>query len=515
MSLVKPAPGLAPGQDLALADERVRYSWSDVDPILNRVTNAMLALDFHHERRVAIYAHNSADNVLAYVGALLAGVSSVPVNFHLTLEELVYILDDSGASALFVGPENLDIGLAAAAKVGIRTVIGWRCPAQAGLIAWDDWLAAASAAEPPADQAPMPHLHYTSGTTGRPKATDTPPSYFPPAATVADLMALLRQRATLLPQGTGVAVGPLYHTGPLTMVRAFAGGIPLVTIEGFDPEKVLALIQSCRAANSVMVPTHFQRLLSLPVEVRARYDVSSMKRLAHTGAACPRDVKQQMIDWFGPVLVEAYGGTESGTTTMITSPDWLRKPGSVGRTVAPFELLVVAEDGRRLGPNEVGQLYFRDTSGRGIVYRNDPEKTAQAHIAPGVFTLGEVGYVDEEGFVFITDRVSDMIVSGGVNIYPAETEQVLLQHPQVADVAVIGAPNREMGEEVKALVIARDPADPPGADALNAFCRQHLAGYKCPRTYEFVTDIGRNAMGKVNKKALKKRYWPTDRTIGG
>lgn len=515
MSLVKPAAGLPADATLALADERVRLSWSDLDPILNRITNGLLALDYSRERRIAVYAQNSAENVLAYVGALLAGVSSVPVNYHLTLEELVYILADSGSSALFVGPENLEIGLEAAAQVGVPTIIGWRCPPRAGVIAWEDWLAQASVAEPSASQAPMPHLHYTSGTTGRPKATETPPSYFPPAASVADLMILLRQRATLLPQGTGVAVGPLYHTGPLTMVRAFAGGIPLVTLEGFDAEKVLAAIQHYRAANSVMVPTHFQRLLALPAAVRDHYDVSSMKRLAHTGAACPRDVKQAMIDWFGPVLIEAYGGTEAGTTNMINSADWLRKPGSVGPTIAPFELVVVGEDGRHRGPNQIGQLYFRDTTGRGIVYHNDPEKTAQAHIAPGVFTLGEVGYVDEEGFVFITDRVSDMIVSGGVNIYPAETELVLLRHPQVADAAVIGAPNREMGEEVKALVIATNPADPPTADDLNAFCRQHLAGYKCPRTYEFVTDIGRNAMGKVNKKALKKLYWPTDRTIGG
>ncbi|HYE50722.1 MAG TPA: AMP-binding protein [Azospirillaceae bacterium] len=514
MSLVKPGTGMGSG-DLALADERVRYDWAALDRVLDRVANAMLALDHGRARRVAVFAPNSAETVLAYVGALLAGVSSVPANFHLTAEEFAYILEDSGAGAVFVGPETAEVGLAAAAKVGISTVVGWRCPPRAGLVSWEAWLEAAPAGEPSAGMPPLPHLHYTSGTTGRPKATETPPSYFPPAATVAECVALMRQRAALLPQGPGVAVGPLYHTGPLTTVRALVGGIPLVTREGFDPETVLATIQEYRIANAVMVPTHFQRLLSLPPEVRARYDVSSVKRLAHTGAACPREVKQQMIDWFGPVLVEAYGGTEAGTTNMITSEEWLRKPGSVGRAVAPFEVVVVAEDGRTLGPGEVGQLYFRDRTGRGIVYHNDPEKTAQAHIAPGVFTLGEVGYVDEEGFVFITDRVSDMIVSGGVNIYPAETEQVLLRHPSVADVAVVGAPNRDMGEEVKALVVPADPAAPPTADELNRFCREHLAGYKCPRSYEFLPDIGRNAMGKVNKRELKRRYWPTDRTIGG
>jgi acyl-CoA synthetase (AMP-forming)/AMP-acid ligase II len=289
----------------------------------------------------------------------------------------------------------------------------------------------------------------------------------------------------------------------------------VVVLSRFDPEAVLRAIETWRVKSSVMVPTHFQRLLALPAETRARYDLSSLVAVSHTGAACPADVKRRMIDWFGPVLIEAYGATESGTTNTITSEEWLRKPGSVGKTVAPFEPVVVAEDGRRLGPGEVGQLYFRDTTGRGIVYHNDPDKTRAAHLEPGVFTLGEVGYVDDEGYVFITDRVSDMVVSGGVNIYPAEAEQVLLQHPDIADVAVIGAPNVEMGEEVKALIVPRDLAAPPELGAVDRFCRERLAGFKCPRSYEVVADIGRNAMGKVNKRELRRRYWPTDRTIGG
>ena len=264
-----------------------------------------------------------------------------------------------------------------------------------------------------------------------------------------------------------------------------------------------------------MVPTHFQRMLALPEDVRGRYDVSSMQRLAHTGAACPRDVKKAMIDWFGPVLVEAYGGTEAGSTTFISSAEWLERPGSVGKALPPYATVIIGEDGQELPPNQEGQVYFRDSTGRGIIYEGDPEKTAAAHIAPGVFTLGEVGYVDDAGYLFITDRVSDMIVSGGVNIYPAEAEQVLLRHPEVADVAVLAAPNVEMGEEVKALVIPRDPANPPQVADLNAFCREALAGFKCPRSYDFVDDIGRNAMGKINKKALRARYWPSDRTIGG
>ncbi len=499
---------------LALADERVRYSWPELDRVLDRVINGILSLDLGPHRRVAVFAPNSAESVLAYVGGLLAGASTVPVNFHLTADELTYILRDSGARVLFVGPESAEVGMRAAEAAGVRAVIGWRCAPRAGLTAWEDWLAAASDARPPTHMKPLPHLHYTSGTTGTPKATETPPTYFPPADTIADYVRVMRERVSLLPGGPGIAVGPLYHTGPLTMVRALIGGAPLVVMSSFDPERMLVAVEQHKVSASVMVPTHFQRLLALPDEVKSRYDVSSMKRMAHTGAACPPDVKRRMIEWFGPVLVEAYGGTESGTTTMITSEEWLRKPGSVGKAMAPFEVVIYSEDGRELGANEVGVLYFRDTTGRGIIYHNDPEKTAAAHRAPGIFTLGEMAYQDEDGYVFITDRVSDMVVSGGVNIYPAEAEHVLLLHPEVADVAVIGAPNAEFGEEVKALVIPRDLAKPPTSEELTAFCKARLAGYKCPRSYDFVADIGRNAMGKVNKRELRRRYWPTDRTIG-
>jgi long-chain acyl-CoA synthetase len=502
--------------ETALADERLQLSWAALDTILNRSVNALLARSAPSDGRVAVFAHNSVEAITAYAAALLAGVSSVPVNFHLTAEEVAYILRDSGADTLFVGPETLDVGRAAAALAGTPRVVAWRCEQAPAVTAWDDWLAEASPDEPPANRPPRPHLHYTSGTTGRPKGTQTPPTMFPAGVTVAEVVEALRtQRRTVGDRSPVLVVGPLYHTGPLGAVRQLAAGSSVVVLSRFDPEAALQAVETWRVKSSVMVPTHFQRLLALPAETRARYDVSSLVAVSHTGAACPADVKRRMIDWFGPVLIEAYGATESGTTNTITSEEWLRKPGSVGKTVAPFEPVVVAEDGRRLGPGEVGQLYFRDTTGRGIVYHNDPEKTRAAHLEPGVFTLGEVGYVDDEGYVFITDRVSDMIVSGGVNIYPAEAEQVLLQHPDVADVAVIGAPNVEMGEEVKALIVPRDGAAPLKLGVLDRFCRERLAGFKCPRSYEVVADIGRNAMGKVNKRELRRHYWPTDRTIGG
>ena len=250
-------------------------------------------------------------------------------------------------------------------------------------------------------------------------------------------------------------VGPLYHNGPLTAVRLLLAGVPVVVHERFDAEATLAAIDQHRIESSIMVPTHFVRCLALPDDVRKRYDVSSLRQVAHTGGKCPIDVKRAMIEWWGPVLSESYGGTESGTVCSINSSDWLAHPGSVGRAVPPFEALVVDDDGNELPPNTEGRLYFRDTTGRGIVYEGDPQKTADAHLAPGVFTLGEIGYVDDDGFVFITDRFSDMVVSGGVNIYPAEAEQVLVLHPDVADVACVGAPDHEMGERLVALVAAR------------------------------------------------------------
>ena len=276
---------------------------------------------------------------------------------------------------------------------------------------------------------------------------------------------------------------------------------------------MLALIERHRVTSSVMVPTHFTRLLALPAETRARYDVSSLEMVAHTGSACPPDVKRAMIGWFGPVLVESYGGREIGTVCRITSQEWLDHPGSVGRAVDPFEVVVLDESGGELGPGQVGVLGFRTPPGREVSYHGDAEKTRAAYIAPGVATLGDVGYVTPDGFVHITDRIADMVVSGGVNLYPAESEQALLTHPQVSDVAVIGVPDPDLGEALRALVVARDAVPDPAA--LRAWCRERLASYKCPKDYEFVEELPRNAMGKVDKRALRRPYWESDRTIAG
>ncbi len=500
----------------AVADERQALPCIELDRLLNRIAHGLIASGLGGNARAAVFAGNCVEAACVYLGGLEAGVSTVPINFHLTAEEAAYILRDSGTHLLFVGPETAEAGLAAAELAGsVQAVVGWRCASDPRLARWEDWQAPRSEAEPPAGRSPRPHLHYTSGTTGRPKGAETPPSMFPRRDTVEDWFAAQRES---FEAGGGrspvMIVSPMYHTGPLHSVRAAAGGASLIVQSRFDAEGVLAAVERHRVKSFMMVPTHFQRLLALPDEVRGRHDLSSLDLVTHTGAACPVEVKRRMIAWLGPILVEAYGATESGSTNMITSEEWLRKPGSVGRTLAPFEPLVVGDDGGALGPNQLGQLYFRDTTGRGIAYHNDAEKTRAAHLEPGVFTLGEIGYVDDDGYVFITDRSSDMIVSGGVNIYPAEIEQVLVQHPDIDDAAVVGAPSAEMGEEVKALIVPRNPAKPPIAAELEVFCRSRLAGFKRPRSYEIVSDIGRNPMGKVNKRELRRRFWPTERTIG-
>jgi long-chain acyl-CoA synthetase len=513
MALVASDRALHRPHEVAVRDERVALSWADVDDTLNRIANGIAAEHVNSTQRVAVYAENSVETILAHVGGLLAGVSTVPINFHLNADEVAFILRDSRTSLLLVGPENLEAGLEAAQLAGVRNVVGWRCAPSAGMRQWEPWLAGADPSPPPVDVAPQPNLMYTSGTTGFPKGVDLPPTMFAGGATMtAHIEALGENRFTHF--GTHLVVGPMYHTGPLNAVRILAAGVPVVVLGRFDARNVLAAIDEHRIETSVMVPTHFKRLLDLPDEVKASYDVSSMRLIAHTGAACPIDVKHRMIEWFGPILLDAYGATEVGTTCAITSEEWLAHPGSVGRAVPPFTAIVVDDDDNEVVPGTEGRLFFEDATGRGIVYPNDADKTARAHLRPGVFTLGEIGYVDEDGFVYITDRFSDMIVAGGVNIYPAEAEQVLSDHAGVADVAVIGVPDPDLGEAVKALVVPCDPANPPAPEDLIALCRRQLAAYKCPRTVDFVSSVGRTAMGKINKRALRAPYWEGSRTIG-
>lgn len=497
----------APGE-VALRDGRVELSWSAVDRTVNRIANALRNIDPGPDRRVAVFARNSAETVLSHVGIIHAGCSPVPASFHLTAPELAYILEDSRAAALFVGPETAAVGVEAARLAGVPLVVGWRCDIDT-VTPWADWLARASDDDPPSDVPALPFLSYTSGTTGTPKGVNALAGSPTPGTTVADYVRSMR--ALPLAQWPGhLVVGPLHHTGPLAGVRLVACGMPVTVLERFDAEAVLATVDRFAIATSLMVPTHFHRLLALPAEVRGRYDVGSLNLVTHTGAACPRDVKHAMLDWFGPVLFDSYGGSESGPLCGISSADWVRRPGSVGQVRPPFVRAVAVDaDGNELPAGTEGRLAFEERDGRSVAYLNAAQKTSEAVSRPGLFTLGDVGYVDDEGFVFITDRETDMIISGGVNIYPAEIENVLVTHPDIADAAVIGVPDDDMGESVLALVVPRERV--PAADELVEHCRSSLAGYKIPRAIEFRDDLGRTTMGKLTKRALRAPYWTAQR----
>jgi long-chain acyl-CoA synthetase len=373
-------------------------------------------------------------------------------------------------------------------------------------------LASAPPVPPDAGQRPpRPLLVYTSGTTGRARGAEVRWTVTLPS-TAAEYVAAITAESGF-PPGPHLVVGPMQHNAPLTSVRHLLAGQPVIILGRFDAEAILRLIAEHGVTSSVMVPTHFQRLLALPAEVRDRYDVSSLRMVSQTGSACPADTKLAMINWFGPILVESYGGSESGTLCRIDSTEWLAHRGSVGRPRAPYEVVVTGDDGYERQAGEVGVLGFRAPEGRGPRYHADPEKTKKAYLAPGVFTLGDVGYVDQDGYVYITDRIADMVVSGGVNLYPAESEKVLITHPAVAEVAVIGVPHPDLGESLLALVVpAGDPPDPAG---LEAWCRDRLAPYKVPRAYEFRTELIYNAMGKPDKKAMRAPFWSSERTIAG
>ena len=493
--------------EVALRDDAVTIGWGQVNDTLNRVVNGLGELDLGPDRRVAVLAENSVETVLAHLGGLLAGASTVPVNFHLNADEVTYILEDSGARVLFVGPETAATGIEAARRAGVPVVIGWRIGDQPGVTSWEAWLAAASPAEPSPEVQPRPNLMYTSGTTGRPKGVELPPTMFAGGGTMDEHVAALAQSA-FAAFGTHLVVGPMYHTGPLSGVRLLAAGIPVVVLGRFDAEGVLAAIETHRAETTVMVPTHFVRLLALPEDVRSRYDVSSLRLVAHTGASCPdrREAPDdRVVRTRAAGLLRRDGGRHD---VHDLERRVARTPGLGGSGGASLpRASSIDEDDQEVPAGTEGRLYFEDATGRGIIYPGDPEKSAQAHLRPGVFTLGEIGYITDDGFVYITDRFTDMIVSGGVNIYPAESEQVLGDHPDVADVAVIGVPNRDMGEEVKALVVPADPERPPSGQELIAWCRERLAGYKCPRSVDIVETVGRTAMGKVNKRELRRPFW--------
>jgi len=386
-----------------------------------------------------------------------------------------------------------------------------------GFADYEDVIAAASDDEPEDQQAGGP-MFYTSGTTGRPKGVVS--STFSGALPVQVMPMVGKSIATALglPDGGLTYLnGPVYHSAQWAFsFLPMLGGISVVMRQKFDPEEALELIDRHGVTNTHLVPTQFVRLLRVDDAKKAAFRGDTLEVVWHGAAPCSPEVKRRMIDWWGPKISEYYGSTEGAIISTISADEWLAHPGSLGRPLDNVEIMVIREDGTAAEPGEPGQLYFRNKTGSDFAYHKDPEKTAAAHREPGVFTVGDVGYVDAEGYLYLSDRKIDMIISGGVNVYPAEIEGVLVSHPEVADAAVFGIPNDEFGEEVKAAVELVEGAEPSAAlaQALKDHCRAHLAGYKVPRSIDFEAALPRHETGKLYKRLLRDRYWQgRDRVI--
>lgn len=485
--------------DLALDDGVRTRTWAELVERSGRLARVLRDdLGLAPGDHVASVLDNRVEWFELALATLLGGVWLVPVNTHLQADEVAYVLADSGARLVFTDAAHR-ASIDAAAGVPVIEV-------------GDELDAHIDAVAPgPLDlDAPAGgRMHYTSGTTGRPKGVKR--ALPPTAGEYLALLGHLGRGVGLDGSGPHLLTGPHYHAA----VGGYAlfdlvNGAPVVMMQRFDAEATLQLIARHRIAHTHVVPTMMVRLLRLPADVRAAADTSSLTHVLHGAAPIAQSTKQAMIDWWGPVLTEYWGTSEAGTFTLISSQEWLAHPGSVGRPLPGVEIVVVDEHGKPLGVDEVGTLYCRmGDAPRPFRYHNDEAKTDAAYLEPGLFTMGDMGRVDADGYVYLVDRATNMIISGGVNIYPAEVEAALLGHPAVADVAVFGVPDEEWGEQVKAAVELTDghAPSPALADELIAFARSKLAHYKAPKSVDFVDALPRLPSGKLRVHELKNRYW--------
>lgn len=453
---------------------------------------------------IALVLPNRAEFLEITWGAQLSGLYYTPVNTHFIPDEVAHVIDDSDAKAVFVDASMPELAAhlrsANAAPITHIAVGG----SMAGWQSYEDALASGGEAPPVSDGSEM---LYSSGTTGRPKAVRRPlPEDGNGSWAQAVLELALIHKYGMSPSSVYLSPAPLYHAAGVNYTMAANRvGAASILLRRFDAETVLRLIEEHRVTHAQFVPTMFVRMLKLPAKVRDRYDVSSLRCVIHAAAPCPVEVKRRMMEWFGPIIHEYYGGTEGFAGTTIGPREWLAHPGSVGIPMAPVHVL--DEDGRELAVGESGELYFE--GGPDFEYFKDPAKTASVCNDRGWRSLGDMGYVDRDGYLYLTDRSTFTVVSGGVNIYPQEAENLLVMHPKLIDAAVFGVPNEEFGEEVKAVVQPADGvvAGPELEAELIDYCRTHLAGYKCPRSVEFDAELPRDPNGKLYKRRIRERYW--------
>ena len=480
-------------------------TYAQLEERSRRFANALRARGVGTGGNIAILMENNRPYLEVAWAAQRSGLHYTAVNSHLLPAEVQYVLDDCAAVALVSSAAmagtiaELDLS-----RVGVR-ISG--AGALDGFERYDDVIASASAG-PVEDEQEGREMLYSSGTTGRPKGIRKPlpgTAFGDPTAPPAQIAQAQAARG-MGPANVVLIPAPLYHSAPLIgAMAAHRLGASVVVMERFDPEACLQLIERYCVTHAQFVPTRFIRLLRLPEDARTAYDVSSLQLVQHGAAPCPVPVKRQMIEWWGPIVMEYYGGTEEIGWSSITSEEWLTHPGSVGRPVQ--ECHIVDDDGAELPPGQPGLVYF--AGGREFEYHNDPAKTSSIANDKGWRTMGDIGYLDEDGYLYLTDRQSHMIISGGVNIYPQEAENVLATHPAVADVAVIGVPDAEMGEQVKAVVqpVEGQAGDDDLEADLVAYCRVQLAAYKCPKSVDFVDALPRAENGKLYKRELRDRYW--------
>lgn len=485
-------------------------SFSELDRLANQGAQALRSLDVQQGDTIALLFENRLDFVSLCWAAQRSGVFYTAISHHLQTPEIAYIVKDSTAKVLVISDRFTKL------LPDLREA----CPdvrifvSGADVDADMDWLKLQSTmpVHPIADPTVGADQLYSSGTTGQPKGISREYQPRPIDTVIPSLMTVMCEKmAGMDASSIYLSPAPLYHAAPLrtSMMAVMLGGTAII-MESFDSEDFLALIKEHKVSHTQLVPTMFVRMLKLPADLRASYDVSSLATAFHAAAPCPKEIKAQMIDWWGPVLVEYYAGSEANGVTFATTEDWTKYPGTVGRSMLG-PIVIVDANGDELPTGEIGDVYF--DSGLGFEYRNDPEKTKKVFLRPGCSTIGDVGYLNDDGFLFLTDRASYTIISGGVNIYPQETEDLLACHPEVSDVAVFGVPHEEMGEEVKA-VVQLEPNVTAGPDKereLIEWCKLRLSHIKVPRSVDFRADLPRTPTGKLVKRKLKDEYWPEKR----
>jgi acyl-CoA synthetase (AMP-forming)/AMP-acid ligase II len=490
---------------VVMADGGAVLTYGELDERSNQGAQLFRSLGLRPGDRIALCLENHPRFLELCWAAQRSGLIYTAISSRLTPDEVAYILDDCGAQVFVSSAAQRDLALALRDRgraLTRRFLLDSEVP---GFASYEE-AAAAQPTTPIADEVEGADMLYSSGTTGRPKGVRVRGGG-EPFGTPPTLLALVKGLYGVDESAVYLSPAPLYHAAPLRFNLAMHRlGATCIVMEHFDPLRALELIEKHRVTHSQWVPTMFVRMLKLPEDERRRFDVSSLRVAIHAAAPCPVAVKEQMIAWWGPVLYEYYAGTEGNGFTSIDSETWLRKKGSVGRPLRG-ELHVLDEEGNELPPGETGTVYFG--GGDRFEYHNDPDKTAASRSAHGWSTLGDVGHLDEDGFLFLTDRKAYMIISGGVNIYPQEAENVLITHPKVADVAVFGVPNEEFGEEVKAVVQPVSMAD-AGSELeqeLLEWSRSQLSAVKCPRSVDFEAELPRHPTGKLYKRLLRDRYW--------